>query len=74
MKQTWNVWSVSSLFGFEYDNERQLKVYARILREGISTILPKDDVTYDVNFDINESITNRPSATDPPAIKVNYIE
>ncbi|KAK0078271.1 hypothetical protein PV325_002756 [Microctonus aethiopoides] len=70
IKQTWNIYGVSSLFGFDYNNERQLKLYSKRLREEIASILPQDNVTYDVNFTIDKNISPRPIVTDSPAIRI----
>lgn len=71
LKQTWYVCGVSTLFGFQPDSELQLKLYSKRLREEVAGILPSEDVTYDAQFSVVESINSRPSPADPPAIKVN---
>ncbi|KAK0162329.1 hypothetical protein PV327_008675 [Microctonus hyperodae] len=73
IKQTWNIYGISSMFGFDYNNERQLKLYGKRLREEVASILPQDNVTYDVNFTIDEDITFKPTVTDSPAIRIEIL-
>lgn len=67
---TWNIWGVTSLFGFQQDSEVVLKQYAKKLREEVASILPVDNVSYDCNFIILDRITPRPCNSDLPPIKI----
>ncbi|XP_043280805.1 uncharacterized protein [Venturia canescens] len=69
LKQTWTIWGVSCLFGFQSD-ELQLKLYAKRLREEVAAILPHDNATYNASFAITESIVTRPRHDDYPPLKI----
>lgn len=70
LRQTWNIWGVTSLFGFQQDDEVVLKHYGKKLREEVSTIIPYENVKYDAKFEILESFTQKPSPSDPSPVKV----
>ncbi|XP_033211822.1 centromere protein L-like [Belonocnema kinseyi] len=73
LKQTWNMWAVSTLFGFQYDSEVQLKLYAKKLREEAACSLLKEDVTYSAKFTLMDNLGPRPNPTDAPAVKIELI-
>lgn len=68
--QTWNVYAVSALFGFRQD-DIHFKLYSKRLREEIASTLSHEDVTYNANFSIMESIVPKSNHENHPAIKVN---
>lgn len=68
--QTWNIYAVSALFGFQRDDV-SLKLYSKKLREEIAKHLSHEDLTYDANFSIMESITSQSSHENYSAIKVS---
>ena len=70
IKQTWNIWAVSTLFGFQYDNEVQLKLYAKKLREEAACSMLKEDFTYNAKFTVMDNLGPRPKPTDASAVKV----
>ncbi|XP_011299926.1 uncharacterized protein [Fopius arisanus] len=70
LKQTWNIWGVSSLYGLQQDSEVQLKLYGKKMREEVAAILPHEDVTYEAQFSIVEGIEKRPSASDPIPLQI----
>ncbi|KAL2737651.1 centromere protein L-like [Vespula squamosa] len=51
---TWNIYGVSALFGFQYDNKTTLKLYGKRLREEIATNLSQENVAYDAHLSIAE--------------------
>ncbi|XP_063995192.1 uncharacterized protein LOC135172768 [Diachasmimorpha longicaudata] len=70
LKQTWNIWGVSSLYGLQQDSQVHLKLYGKKMREEVAALLPHEDVTYEAQFSIVEGMDKRPSASDPIPIKI----
>ncbi|XP_015112782.1 uncharacterized protein LOC107038280 [Diachasma alloeum] len=70
VKQTWNIWGVSSLYGLQQESQVHLKLYGKKMREEVAAILPHEDVTYEAQFSIIEGMDKRPSASDPVPIKI----
>lgn len=53
---TWNVYGVSALFGFKHNDRTVLKLYGKRLREEIAANLPQENVAYNANISVTESI------------------
>ncbi|GAB1864382.1 alpha-1,2-Mannosidase [Camponotus japonicus] len=70
--QTWNVYAVSALFGFQQD-DIHFKLYSKRLREEIASTLSHEDVTYDAKFSIMENIVPKPNHENHPAIKIEVL-
>ncbi|XP_015594461.1 centromere protein L isoform X2 [Cephus cinctus] len=68
LSQTWTIWGVSPLFGFDKDNEIKLKLYAKKLREEIANNLTQENVTYEAKFTIIPNFS--PNVINPFALKV----
>ncbi|KAK2579356.1 hypothetical protein KPH14_008305 [Odynerus spinipes] len=66
---TWNIYGVSALFGFQYNDKTVLKLYGKRLREEIATSLPQENVAYNANISV-ETILMSDSMYLPP-IKVD---
>ncbi|KAI4498841.1 hypothetical protein M0802_006016 [Mischocyttarus mexicanus] len=49
---TWNVFGVSALFGFQYNDKTNLKLYGKRLREEVATNLSNENETYNANISI----------------------
>ncbi|XP_047366982.1 centromere protein L-like [Vespa velutina] len=52
---TWNIYGVSALFGFQYNDKTILKLYGKRLREEIATNLSQENVAYDAHLSIIEN-------------------
>ncbi|KAF7382948.1 hypothetical protein HZH66_013350 [Vespula vulgaris] len=52
---TWNIYGVSALFGFQYDDKTTLKLYGKRLREEIATNLSQENVAYDAHLSFIEN-------------------
>lgn len=65
---TWNIYGVSALFGFQYNDKTTLKLYGKRLREEIATNLSQENVSYNAHLSIIENTIS--DTTDLPLLKV----
>lgn len=62
--------AVSVLYNFNSEDEVQLKQYAKKLREEVSCLLSKEDVSYEAKVQVLDM--KRPKETDHPVIEVKF--
>ncbi|XP_011503073.1 PREDICTED: centromere protein L-like [Ceratosolen solmsi marchali] len=68
LKKTWNIWGVSTMFNFNFDDDIKIKQYAKILREQVAHILSQEDVSYVATFKVLD--IPKPNDSDHPVIMI----